>query len=50
MALKHAIRAVTGLAFAVFGTGATLAYFEESIPCLSIRFTQRQWPIIGPKS
>ena len=32
MALKHAIRAVTGLAFAVFGTGATLAYFEESIP------------------
>jgi len=32
MALKHAIRAMTGLAVAVVGTGATLAYFEESIP------------------
>jgi len=32
MALKHAIRAFTGLALATIGTGATLAYFEESIP------------------
>ena len=32
MALKHAIRAMTGLAIGVVGTGATLAYFEESIP------------------
>jgi peptide/nickel transport system substrate-binding protein len=32
MALKNAIRAMSGLALAVIGTGATLAYFEESIP------------------
>ena len=32
MSLKHAIRAATGLALAFVGTGATLAYFEESIP------------------
>ena len=32
MALKNAIRAMTGLALATLGTGATLAYFEESIP------------------
>ncbi len=32
MALKNAIRAMTGLTLATLGTGATLAYFEESIP------------------
>ena len=32
MTLKNAIRAVTGLAVATIGTGATLAYFEERIP------------------
>jgi len=32
MTLKHAIRVITGLGIAVAGTGATLAYFEESIP------------------
>ena len=32
MSLKHTIRAATGLALAFMGTGATLAYFEESIP------------------
>ena len=32
MAFKNAIRAMTGLTLATLGTGATLAYFEESIP------------------
>ena len=32
MSLKNAIRALTGLTLATLGTGATLAYFEESIP------------------
>lgn len=32
MALKNTVRAIIGLALAAMGTGATLAYFEESIP------------------
>lgn len=32
MSFKQTIRAVSGLFVAVLGTGATLAYFEESIP------------------